>query len=204
LDESEAPAFVAARGLDELPRPSPRIRLAVSWTLPCGMRNTRERDTSGLDTTFVGTGAWLQSGKRFTSALGPQVEGYRSDYYQSTAQGADAAVSLQVLREDHQLQELVPAKALAAAPVKDAKLDEALAKECQATLLNAEHTLVALARTLPWEAMTEAQESLFLSLQWSLAHSAALAAKSAGKSASEERPIFLGISLLDTILNHVC
>jgi siroheme synthase (precorrin-2 oxidase/ferrochelatase) len=34
-------------------------------------------------------------------------------------------------RKDHQLQELVPAKVLAAAPVKDAKLDEALAKECQ-------------------------------------------------------------------------
>jgi hypothetical protein len=39
------------------------------------------------------------------SAL-PQVEGYRSDYYWTTAQGADAAVSLQVLCEDHQLQEL--------------------------------------------------------------------------------------------------
>jgi hypothetical protein len=90
------------------------------------------------------------------------------------AQGADAAVCLQVLREDHQLQELVPANALAAAPVKekDAKLDEALAKECQATLSYAEHTLVALARTLPWEAVTEAQETLFLSL----------AAKSAGNA----------------------
>jgi hypothetical protein len=59
------------------------------------------------------------------------------------------AVSLQVLREDHQLQELVPAKAIAAAPVKDAKLDEALAKECQATLSYAEYTLISLARTLP-------------------------------------------------------
>jgi hypothetical protein len=74
-----------------------------------------------------------------------------------TPQRADAAVSLQVLREDHQPQELVPAKALAAAPVK--------------------HTLVALARTLPQETMTEAQETLFLSLQRSLAHSATLAAK---------------------------
>jgi hypothetical protein len=37
----------------------------------------------------------------------PQVEGYHSDYYRSTDQGADTAVSLQVLREDHQLQELV-------------------------------------------------------------------------------------------------
>jgi hypothetical protein len=90
------------------------------------------------------------------------------------AQGADTAVSLQVLREDHQLQELVPAKVLASAPVKDAKLDEALAKECQATLSYAEHTLVALVRTLPREAMREAQETLFLSLQRSLAHSAAL------------------------------
>jgi hypothetical protein len=41
-------------------------------------------------------------------------------------QGVDAAISLQ-------LQELVPAKALTAAPVKDAKPDEALAK-CQAML----------------------------------------------------------------------
>jgi hypothetical protein len=47
------------------------------------------------------------------------------------------------------MQQMVPAKALAAAPVKDAKLDEALARECQATLSYAEHTLVALARTVP-------------------------------------------------------
>jgi hypothetical protein len=40
-----------------------------------------------------GPGAWLQSGKRFTSAL-PQVEGYRSDYYRLTAQGADAGEAL--------------------------------------------------------------------------------------------------------------
>jgi hypothetical protein len=72
------------------------------------------------------------------SAL-PQVVGYRSDYYWMMPQGFDAAV----LREDHQLQELVPAKALAAAPVKDAKLDEALTKECQAKLSYAEHALVA-------------------------------------------------------------
>jgi hypothetical protein len=133
-----------------------------------------------------GLGAWLQSGKRFTSAL-PQVEGYRSDYYRTTAQGADVAVSLQVLRDDHQLQELVPAKALIAAPVKDAKLDEALAKECQSTLSYPEHTLVALARMLPREAMTEAQETLFLSLQRSLAHSAALAAKSDGNAVLRRR-----------------
>jgi siroheme synthase (precorrin-2 oxidase/ferrochelatase) len=41
---------------------------------------------------------------------------------------------LYTLREDHQLQELVPAKALVSASVSDAKLDEALAKECQARL----------------------------------------------------------------------
>jgi hypothetical protein len=51
-----------------------------------------------------------------------------------------------------------------------------LAKEYQATLSYAEHTLVALARTMPREAMTEAQETLFLSLQCSLVHSAALPA----------------------------
>jgi hypothetical protein len=95
------------------------------------------------------------------------------------APGADAAVSLKVLREDHQLQELLPAKALATAPLKDAKLDKALAKECQATLSYAEHPLVALARTLPRETMTEAQETLFLSLQCSLAHSAANSAGNA-------------------------
>jgi hypothetical protein len=100
-------------------------------------------------------------------------------------------VSLQLLREDRQLQELVPAKALAAAPVKDAKLDEALAKECQATLSYVEHTLVALARMLPREAMTEAQETVFLSLQRSLAHSAALAAKSAGKAMLRRRDLLI-------------
>jgi hypothetical protein len=34
------------------PRPSPRRRLAVSWMLPYGMRNTTERDTSA---TVIGT-----------------------------------------------------------------------------------------------------------------------------------------------------
>jgi hypothetical protein len=42
-----------------------------------------------------------------------------------TPQRTDAAVFLQ----DHQLQELIPAKALAAAPVKDAKLEEAPANQ---------------------------------------------------------------------------
>jgi hypothetical protein len=86
---------------------------------------------------------------------------------------------------------LVPAKALATASVKEAKLDEALALECQGTLLYAEHTVVALARTLQWEAMTEAQETLFLSLQRSLAHSAALAAKSAGNAVLRRRDLLI-------------
>jgi hypothetical protein len=150
----------------------------------CGTPGRGTPALRGLDATVVGTG------KRFTSAL-PQVEGYRSDYYRSTAQGADAAVSLQGLREDHHHQELVPAKALTAAPVKDAKLDEALAKECLATLSYAEHTLVALARTLPREAMTEAQETFFLSLQCSLSHSAALAAKSAGNAVLRRRDLLI-------------
>jgi hypothetical protein len=58
-------------------------------------------------------------------------------------------VSLQVLREGHLLQELVSAQALVAAPVKYAYIDEALAKVGKATLLYADHTLVALARTFP-------------------------------------------------------
>jgi hypothetical protein len=45
LDEPEAPAFERL-GQTPPPRPSPRIRLAVSWTLPYGMRNARESDTS--------------------------------------------------------------------------------------------------------------------------------------------------------------
>jgi hypothetical protein len=50
---------------------------------------------------------------------------------------------------------------LTAVPVKDVQLDEALAKECLATFLYAEHTLIALARTLPRNTMSEAQETLF-------------------------------------------
>jgi hypothetical protein len=56
----------------------------------------------------------------------PHVEGYHSDYYRTTPHGVDAAVSLQVLCEDHLLQELVPAKALAVAPVKDVEAQETL------------------------------------------------------------------------------
>jgi hypothetical protein len=147
LDEPEAPAFVAARGLDELP---PSFSTEKAGRLMDAALRDAERQGEGHQRSAVptlpssGPAAWLQSGKRFTSAL-PQVEGYRSDYYRSTAQGANAAVSLQVLCEDHQLQELVPAKALATASVKEAKLDKALAKdkECQSTLSYAEHTLFA-------------------------------------------------------------
>jgi hypothetical protein len=99
------------------------------------MQNTRERDTSAPRSRLY------RRGDRGPGCNLPQVERCRSNYYRTTAQWADVAVSLQVLREDHQLQELVPAKALVtAAPVKDAKLDVALAKECQATLSYAEHT----------------------------------------------------------------
>jgi hypothetical protein len=63
----------------------------------------------------------------------------------------------------------------------EAKLDEAVAKECQATLSYAEHTLVAIARTLPWE-------TLFLSLQRSPAHSAT---KSAGNAVLRRRDLLI-------------
>jgi hypothetical protein len=66
-----------------------------------------------------------------------------------------------------------------------------LAKECLATLSYAEHTLVALARMLPREAMTEAQETLFLSLQRFLAYSAALADKSAGNAVLRRRDLLI-------------
>jgi hypothetical protein len=95
----------------------------------------------------------IQSGKRFTSAL-PQVEGYRSDYYQSTAQGADAAVTLQVLHEDHQLQELVPRHY----SCQGCKAGRGPGQGVSGDLI----VRRAQARTLPREAMTEAQETLFL------------------------------------------
>jgi hypothetical protein len=44
---------------------------------------------------------------------------------------------------------------------------------------------------LPWEAVTEAQEILFLSLQRSLAHPAALAAKSAGNTVLQRRDLLI-------------
>jgi hypothetical protein len=106
--EPEAPALVAARGLDELELP-PSFAAEKAGRL----MNTALRDAechgeghqhSAVSTLLSsGLGAWLQSGKHFMLAL-PQVEGYRSDYYRTMPQGADAAVSLQVLREDHQLQ----------------------------------------------------------------------------------------------------
>jgi hypothetical protein len=65
---------------------------------------------------------WLQSGKRFMSAL-PAVANYCPDFDRSTPQG-DAAASMAVLREVHQLLELISANALISAPVKDAKLDK--------------------------------------------------------------------------------
>jgi hypothetical protein len=45
----------------------------------CGAPGRGTPALCGPDATVVGTGAWLQSGKRFTLAL-PQVEGYQSDY----------------------------------------------------------------------------------------------------------------------------
>jgi hypothetical protein len=135
-DEPKFPAFVAARGLDKL---FPSFSTEKAGRLMDAALQDAERQGEGHQCSAVSTlsssgpGAWLKSGKHFTSAL-LQVEGNRSDYYRTTPQGAEAAVSLQFLREDHQLQELGPGQTLDTAPVMDAKLDKVLSNECQTTL----------------------------------------------------------------------
>jgi hypothetical protein len=60
LDEPEAPAFVAARGLDELP---PSFSTEKADHLMDAALQDAERQGEGLQCSAV----WLQSGKRFTS-----------------------------------------------------------------------------------------------------------------------------------------
>jgi hypothetical protein len=63
--------------------------------------------------------------------MGPGWSGWPPGVYLAQIAGSSSSFrppAVQVLREDHQVQELLPAKVLAAAPVKVAKLDEAMAK----------------------------------------------------------------------------
>jgi hypothetical protein len=78
LDEPEAPAFVAARGLDEL---APSFSTEKAGRLMDAALRDAELQGEGHQRSAVltlpssGPGVWLQSGNHFTSAL-LQAEGY--------------------------------------------------------------------------------------------------------------------------------
>ena len=121
----------------------------------------------------------------------PGVGRYKPDYYRVSTSGPSGPSTCSVLRDDHEVRALSP-NVSSSQEYKDIRAQETLAKDNLSALSCAELSLIALARSLEQETLSDDSKSLLGSLQHSIRHAIALTSRCSANSVLRRHDAILG------------